>query len=209
MTRNRRWKSGLALLALAGVAAVAVRKRRRGRRTAEGATGRETAGDATGRGTADQPSVAPAEPPAPEWAYDVINPLVERLLRSPLHGVVSDSLMLITFTGRKTGNEYTTPVGYRQSGDTLTVFTQSDWWKNLRGGQPVRVHLRGEERSGVAEATADPDAVAERVRRFVAEEGIEKARRIGLRVEGERLPGDEELAAGVEGLVAIGIELDE
>lgn len=48
---------------------------------------------------------------------------MERLLRSPFHGVVSNSLMLVTFTGCKTGNEYTTPVGYRQEGDTLTVFT--------------------------------------------------------------------------------------
>ncbi len=116
--------------------------------------------------------------------------------------------MLLTFAGRETGTEYTTPVGYRQEGDTLTVFTQSSWWKNLRNGARVRVYLRGEERTGVAEATADPEVVADRVRRFVDAEGIETARRIGFRVEGERLP-DDELAAGVEGLVAIDIELDD
>ncbi|MFC7081333.1 nitroreductase/quinone reductase family protein [Halorussus caseinilyticus] len=198
MARHHRLKSALAVLGLAGIAALAVR-RRRGR----GAT------DAAESSTARQPPVAPAEPPAPDWAYDVINPVMERLLRSPLHGLVSDSLMLLTFTGRKSGDEYTTPVGYRQEGDALTVFTQSDWWKNLRGGQQVRVYLRGEERSGVADATADPKEVAEHVRRFVAEQGVESARRIGLRVEGERLPDDERLAAGVEGMVAIEIELDE
>jgi deazaflavin-dependent oxidoreductase (nitroreductase family) len=161
------------------------------------------------REPADQPRVAPAEPPAPDWAYDVINPVMERLLRSPLHGLVSDSLMLITFTGRKSGREYTTPVGYRQEDDTLVVFTHSDWWKNLRGGRPVRVLLRGEERSGVAEPSADPAEVADHVRRFVEREGVEKARRIGLRVEGDRLPDDEALAEALDGTIVIEIELQE
>lgn len=197
MSRGPSWKSVLALLALGGVA-LAVRSRLR--------SGPET--KPAPESTTDEPQVAPAEPPVPERAYDVINPVMERLLRSPLHGVVSDSLMLITFTGRKTGTEYTTPVGYRQEGDTLTVFTQSDWWKNLRGGQPVRVYLRGEERTGIAEPTADPDEVAGHVRRFVEREGVETARRIGLQVQGEQLPPDDELAAGVEGVIAIEIELE-
>ncbi|WP_435180176.1 nitroreductase/quinone reductase family protein [Halorussus sp. AFM4] len=203
MALNRRWKAVAALVAVAGLATVAVRRRRRG------SPANDAAADTGGIGGADEPTVAPAEPPAPDWAYDVINPVMERLLRSPLHGLVSDSLLLITSTGRRSGNEYTTPVGYRQAGDTLTVFTQSPWWKNLRGGQPVRVYLRGEERDAIAEPTAESDEVADRVRQFVAEEGVEKARRIGLRIEGDRLPDDEELAAGVEGLVAIDIELAE
>ncbi|WP_246045736.1 nitroreductase/quinone reductase family protein [Halorussus ruber] len=134
---------------------------------------------------------------------------MERLLRSPLHGLVSDSLMLITFTGRKSGREYTTPVGYRREEDTLVVFTHSDWWKNLRGGHPVRVLLRGEERSGVAEPSADPADVADHVRQFVEREGVEKARRIGLQVEGDRLPDGEALAEALDGTVVIEIELQE
>ena len=34
------------------------------------------------------------------------------LLRSPFHGMLSNGMMLITVSGRKTGKKYTTPVDY-------------------------------------------------------------------------------------------------
>lgn len=72
MARNRRWKFKLVLVGLLGVGAFVVRNRFRGR--SESATGVEA--------ETTEPRVTPAEPPAPDWAYDVINPLIERLLGS-------------------------------------------------------------------------------------------------------------------------------
>lgn len=34
------------------------------------------------------------------------------------------------------------------------------WWRNLRGGAPVQVYLRGAAYHGDAETTTDPDATA-------------------------------------------------
>jgi len=39
-----------------------------------------------------------------------VNQAMQTILRSPLHGMVSSTVLLITFTGRKSGNTYTTPV---------------------------------------------------------------------------------------------------
>jgi deazaflavin-dependent oxidoreductase (nitroreductase family) len=64
--------------------------------------------------------------------------------------MVSKSILLITFTGRKTGKTYTTPVSYSQYGDQVTIFTHADWWKNLRGGASVTLRLRGRELQGQA-----------------------------------------------------------
>ena len=44
------------------------------------------------------------------------NPLVLLLLRSPLRVAMSNSTMLLTFTGRKSGRTYTTPVNYVRDG---------------------------------------------------------------------------------------------
>jgi len=63
----------------------------------------------------------------PDVAYKIINPLMKLLLRSPLHTLVSGSLLLLTFTGTKTGNEYTTPVGYWVKDGRLIVTTHSPW----------------------------------------------------------------------------------
>ena len=59
------------------------------------------------------------------------NPLVLLLLRSPLHAAMSNSTMLLTFSGRKSGRTYTTPVNYVREGDELLVVGSRwhSWWK--------------------------------------------------------------------------------
>lgn len=84
-----------------------------------------------------------------------VNSAMKFVLRSPVHGIVSKTVLLITFTGRKSGKTYTTPVDYSQTGDQVTIFTHADWWKNLRGGAPVSLRLRGRELAGQAEVVAD------------------------------------------------------
>jgi hypothetical protein len=87
------------------------------------------------------------------------NPLVRLVLSSPLHPLLSRSLALITVTGLKSGRTYTFPVGYKQEGDRVTIGVgwpeRKRWWRNLRGGAPVRVRLRGNIRSAHAEARGD------------------------------------------------------
>jgi deazaflavin-dependent oxidoreductase (nitroreductase family) len=90
-----------------------------------------------------------------------VNKAMKFVLRSPVHGMVSKSVLLISFTGRKSGKIYTTPVSYTQSGDQVTIFTHADWWKNLRSGTPVTLRLQGRELKGLAEPVAeDKQAVA-------------------------------------------------
>ncbi len=69
------------------------------------------------------------------------------LLRSPLHGLCSGSLMLITFSGRRSGKKFTTPVRYIENDRTIRCFTTSDtqWWRNLRGGADVVLRVRGKD----------------------------------------------------------------
>ena len=63
------------------------------------------------------------------------------MLRSPMHSLVSKSVLLISFTGRKSGKPYTTPVSYSQSGDQVIIFTHAEWWKNLRSDTPVTLFV--------------------------------------------------------------------
>jgi membrane protease YdiL (CAAX protease family) len=96
------------------------------------------------------------------------NRFVALVLRSPLHPLLSRSLALITVRGRRTGREYELPVMYAREGDELILIPgdpeRKTWWKNLQGGAPVRLRLRGQEIEAMAEAILgadEPDAVAE------------------------------------------------
>jgi deazaflavin-dependent oxidoreductase (nitroreductase family) len=84
------------------------------------------------------------------FIFRLLNPVMKGVLRSPLHSMLSDRIMIITFTGRKTGQDYSTPVSYCQENGTVSCFTHASWWKNLVGGASVRLQIRGREHSGIA-----------------------------------------------------------
>ena len=90
------------------------------------------------------------------------------VLRTPLHGVMSRDLVSITFRGRTSGKAYTATANYLQEGDSLVATTDGRWRKNLRGGAPVTVRLRGRDVAGVAEAVTDPAEVERVLRAMLA-----------------------------------------
>ena len=77
--------------------------------------------------------------------YRVINPVVKKILRSPLHGVLSQNTLLLEFTGRKSGRKLSTPVSYHLTDGIAHCFTRKSfvWWKNLNSGEPVYVTIKG------------------------------------------------------------------
>jgi hypothetical protein len=87
----------------------------------------------------------------PRFIQALFNPVAKSILRSPLHRVMSQQLLLMTFTGRRSGKTFTTPMSYVQEGETLWLKIGYSWWKNLRDEAPVRVLLRGKTRLGTAE----------------------------------------------------------
>ena len=96
-------------------------------------------------------------PRPPRPARLLANAIVATILRSPWHRMRSERLLLLTFTGRKSGKEFTTPLRYVQEGKTLQMTVVYSWWKNLVGGAPVRVLLRGHTYSGTAEVLPEKD----------------------------------------------------
>jgi deazaflavin-dependent oxidoreductase (nitroreductase family) len=75
------------------------------------------------------------------------NPIMIWLLKSPFHFFVSKNMMLITYTGRKSGKTYTIPVNYIQDGNMLyiTSWKERTWWRNLRDGGAVKLRVQGRE----------------------------------------------------------------
>ena len=92
----------------------------------------------------------------------IANKLVALLLRSPFHGRISKDILLLKFTGRKTGKTYTIPVGYARSGNTVTMFTDHTWWKNLEAQPQVEVCLQGKWHTARAEVLHEDKTQTER-----------------------------------------------
>ena len=115
--------------------------------------------------------------------------------------------MTITFTGRKSGRVYTTPVEYFDDDGTLMCFTSSDriWWKNLRGGAPITAHVRGRDLRGTAEVvTGDAAAFEAALRAYLRKyPGREKYFDVGIDADGKLNPEDVARAAEAKVVVRI------
>lgn len=129
------------------------------------------------------------------------------ILRSPLHFVMSGKYTIIEFKGRKSGRSYSTPVAYVREGDKILITTDSPWWRNMSGGAPVTVVLRGRRVSGKGTAVTDPARSAEILRKLVdaipSYAGPAELERTDGRVS------DAEISRAVaEGRVAIEVEME-
>src|SRR5215470_11409582 len=94
-------------------------------------------------------AVAPMiDTPVP-WSIRLLrrlNPVIVAVLRSPLHGLLSANLLVLGFTGRRTGRRYRLPLSYVERDGRLYLCTRTAfWWRNLRGGALVELRLRGRD----------------------------------------------------------------
>jgi deazaflavin-dependent oxidoreductase (nitroreductase family) len=151
---------------------------------------------------------APTRRRPPRVLYRLLNPLIELIPHSPAHGMLSGRLILLTFYGRKSGRRYTIPVGYARTDGTLLLGTEYRWWKNLRGGAPVEVRLRGEVRPGIADVVTDEEGMAEAYQTMLAA-APEYLRAIGVSSLPDGRPRQEDVArVRREGHVVVRVRLD-
>jgi len=86
----------------------------------------------------------------------LINPIMCWGLAGRFHARFgSDTLMILSFIGRRSGKRYRFPIGYMRQGSTLVSYSPFSWWRSLRGGAPVTVTVRGRAMQGRAEAITD------------------------------------------------------
>ncbi len=103
------------------------------------------------------------------------NAVVETVLKSPLHGIMSGKMALIRYQGTRSGTEYTLPVQYADAHNGLVVVVgQPDsktWWRNFTTMGQVTVLLAGTWVPMTAHAllgSEDPEAVTPLLRSYAA-----------------------------------------
>ncbi|MEV6674501.1 hypothetical protein [Streptomyces sp. NPDC051162] len=113
-------------------------------------------------------------------------------------GPVAEHLVLLHFTGRRTGRPYTVPAGVHQLGEGLVVATASPWRHNFAGGADGELTWRGERRPVRYTLVSDAGRTARGYLELYERYGGAAARRLGISVSGEQTPGLEEFRDAVE-----------
>ena len=137
------------------------------------------------------------------------NDFMAWVLRSPFHRMLSNGMMLITVTGRKTGKTYTTPVEYYEEGGCLWVVSSRDrkWWRNLQGGSQVKLLLRRRSVNGFAETELDCKTVEAHMIEYLRHVP-HAAKPLGIRVE-NKFPNAEDVARKAKDRLFVKIRLSE
>ena len=149
-------------------------------------------------------------PNPPKFVQNLFNRLVTVVLRSPLHTIFSSGVLLLTYTGRKSGKSYTFPVGYVRKDKTIIIFPRASrrWWKNLQGGSSVTLLVKGQKLTGLAQdpIVNDPD---EKMTNFLTSirERPASAKFYGVKVGPDGQPEMAMVAQVIKELVLIKINL--
>jgi deazaflavin-dependent oxidoreductase (nitroreductase family) len=97
----------------------------------------------------------------------MVNVPMRLLLRIPFKTPLNRRLMLLSFTGRKTGRAYRQPVSYVAEGDSLLTPGGGRWKLNLREDQSVEIRLRGRRVRARPEFVRNAEEVERIVRKMM------------------------------------------
>lgn len=89
----------------------------------------------------------------------VVNVPMRAALSLPFATPLSANLMLVSYTGVKSGKAYRQPVSYARDGETLLTPGGGRWTGNLKGGRRVTLRLRGRSVPARADLVSDPAEV--------------------------------------------------
>ena len=129
------------------------------------------------------------------------------MLRSPLHGLMSKFIMLLSYRGRKSGKLYTIPVGYMQQGKTVTLFTDHDWWKNLQNHETVTLRIQGRDYQGTTEVVHNqPDIIAPELMTFVRKNS-NAARAYGITLDAAKQPDPDSVQRSAQRFTLVRVHL--
>jgi hypothetical protein len=137
--------------------------------------------------TEESPAVTISHPP--EGVLRAMNPIVKFLLGTPLGGGIRRQMMVLNFTGRKSGRQFSVPLSAHRLDNTLYALSSAGWTANFRDGANAEVLWDGKKTTMRGELIRDPATVAELAHRAASSYGAKKAQRMmGLKFRDDRVP---------------------
>ena len=116
--------------------------------------------------------------------------------------------MLLTYTGCKTGKQYTIPIGYFVWGQgELMSFSSARWWTNLRSSKSVWLLLKGRRVQAVPTVIEEREAVIDTLEEFIKRLGPRAARRLPIGLPRDREPTRDDLRNVPQGIALVHFKL--
>jgi hypothetical protein len=135
----------------------------------------------------------------PSALIRIVNPMLRALLRTPLAGSARKQLLVLSFTGRKTGRPYSIPLSAHVIDDVLYALTDAPWKQNFRGGAYAKGLSEGTTTALRGELIRDRATVSDLYVRCAQSYGVQRAQRmLGLKFRDQQIPTLDEFAEAVD-----------
>jgi hypothetical protein len=142
--------------------------------------------------------------------YATLNPPIRALLRSPIHGVASKHLCILSYRGRRSGRKFETPLSFMREGNLVRLLSsrETHWWLNFKDeAVDVEVEIAREAFKGKAlSILEDGDRLRNGVRTFLTEVPRD-AVVYGIKLDGDRKPRESDIETAAGHVVLVEIEL--
>jgi deazaflavin-dependent oxidoreductase (nitroreductase family) len=134
----------------------------------------------------------------------IADSFVKSIVDLSLHSLLGDRFAVITVVGRKTGQQYSTPINVTRDGDvfTATSLRNRTWWRNLRGGRLARLRVSGREYSVHGDVLEDQDEVVAGLAACFAQQPND-AKYFGVRFDAAGRPAKDDLRRAADERVVI------
>ena len=134
---------------------------------------------------------------------------MKAIINSPFHPLLGENFAIITFEGRKSGRQYSTPVNVAHVDGMWTVVSMRErtWWQNLRGGRKAQLRVAGQLVQVRGEVVEDRAEVLTALHNYFSQyPGFARYFDIHLGSDGQ--PVIEELESAADGRVLIRLRPD-
>ena len=137
----------------------------------------------------------------PDVLLRIVNPAMKLLLHTPFAGPARNQLMVVNFTGRKSGRHYSIPLSAHLIDGDLYAMTGESWKYNFRDGATATVLHDGKTTTMRGEVIADKSLVADLYSRCAESYGVKRAERaMGVGFRNHQMPTRDEFAEAVDRL---------
>lgn len=121
----------------------------------------------------------------PRALFKLVNPIITFLVKNNV-GSLSKNLMTLTHTGRKSGKQYTIPIGYLAQDGVIYGFTLggfSQWYKNTATHPDVTLTVKGKPIRARTERVDDAASIAHILDLYKREQAQQYTRFFGIPLE--------------------------
>jgi hypothetical protein len=137
----------------------------------------------------------------PEALLRIVNPFMKLLLRTPFAGPARNQLMVVNFTGRKSGRHYSIPLSAHVIDGILYAMTGATWKNNFRDGAAAQILHDGKTTTMRGELITDKALITDLYSRCTESYGVKRAERaMGLGFRDHQMPTRDQFAEAVDQL---------